>query len=205
MKNFVKITQSEFIKITSSDFVEITSSDFDIILDLRYASKNNVCGELLYSKPKCYLHFETAELLKKAIKIAKNENLKIKIFDGYRPLKVQSFMFNKFLGDKQKDGFVSNPKNGAIPHCRGVAIDLTLVDKNNQELEMGSDFDEFSELAFHDFAKISDEAKANRQKLLQIMTDAGFDFYQKEWWHYQLFKPREYKVIEDFENLSFIK
>ena len=114
-------------------------------------------------------------------------------------------MFNKFLGDEAKDGFVSNPANGAIPHCRGVAIDLTLVDKNNKELEMGSDFDEFSELAFHDFAEISDEAKANRKKLLQIMTDAGFDFYSKEWWHYQLFKPREYAVIEDFENLSFIK
>lgn len=187
-----------------TNFVEITAND-GVELDLRYATKNNVCGIKLYSKEKCFLHFETAKLLKKAVEIAKKQNLKIKIFDGYRPLKVQAFMFNKFLNDEAKNGFVSNPANGAIPHCRGVAIDLTLLDEKNQELEMGSDFDEFSSLAFHDSNKISDEAKINRKKLLKIMTEAGFDFYSKEWWHYQLFKPREYNIIEDFENLSSIK
>jgi D-alanyl-D-alanine dipeptidase len=34
--------------------------------------------------------------------------------------------------------------------------------------------------------------------LLGIMTAAGFDFYRREWWHYQLFSPRgRYPVLSD--------
>ena len=90
----------------------------------------------------------------------------------------------------------SNPQGGVIPHCRGVAIDLTVTENNEKELEMGSDFDEFSDLAFHSCDKISKEARKNRLILLGIMTNAGFDFYQQEWWHYQLFNSRQYPIIE---------
>ena len=27
------------------------------------------------------------------------------------------------------------------------------------------------------------------------MTLAGFDFYHKEWWHYQLFESKKYPLI----------
>ena len=66
----------------------------------------------------------------------------------------QKFMFEKFAHDPLYEGFVSDPKTGSTPHCRGVAIDLTLVDESGKELDMGTDFDEFSELAFHDCHKI---------------------------------------------------
>src|SRR3989338_4576909 len=174
------------------NLVEITKQDFGVIIDLRYATANNVCGVKLYRKPVCYLHQDAAKNLKTAIATAKNLGLKIKIFDGFRPIEVQQFMFNKFPCD-----FVSDPKTGAIPHCRGVAVDLTLCDENENELEMGSDFDEFSDLAFHNCQKISLEANRNRLLLLGLMTAAGFDFYSKEWWHYQLFRPREYSIVQN--------
>ena len=177
------------------NLVEITEKNFDVILDLRYASANNVCGHKLYAHPFCYLHEAAIEPLNKAIKAAKNLGLKLKIFVGFRPLEVQQYMFDKFPSNDPKGGFVSNPTGGVIPHCRGVAIDLTLTDSHGKELDMGTDFDEFSELAFHNCEKISTDAKRNRLILLGIMTAAGFDFYSKEWWHYQLFKPREYAVV----------
>lgn len=173
------------------NLVKISEEEFGVILDLRYASENNVCGHKLYSQPFCYLHKSAIEPLKIAINSAKNLNLKLKIFDSFRPIEVQKYMFEKFPGD-----FVSNPENGAIPHCRGVALDLTLCDVEGRELEMGSDFDEFSQLAFHNCLEISSEAQRNRLILLGLMTAAGFDFYSKEWWHYQLFKPREYSVVK---------
>ncbi len=178
------------------NLVEITEKNFDVILDLRYATTSNVCGQKLYSYPFCYLHEAAIKPLKLAINSAKNLGLKLKIFDGFRPLEVQQFMFDKFPNSDANEGFVSNPQNGAIPHCRGVAIDLTLSDLQGKELEMGTDFDEFSDLAFHNCQKISVVAQRNRLILLGIMTSAGFDFYSKEWWHYQLFKPREYLVIK---------
>ena len=178
------------------NLVEISAEKFDVIINLRYAHSHNVCGHKLYSYPFCYLHKSAIEPLQKAIKSAKNLGLKLKIWDTFRPIEVQKYMFDKFPSEDPNGGFVSNPDGGAIPHCRGVAIDLTLADANGKELEMGTDFDEFSDLAFHNCDKISTEAQRNRLILLGLMSAAGFDFYSKEWWHYQLLKPREYPVIK---------
>jgi len=187
-----------------SQLIEITEKKFGVLLDLRYATSNNVCEKALYKEPKCYLHIEAAEKLRKAVNIAKQSGYKIKIFDGYRPLDVQKFMYESFPVKEGEEGFISNPQTGAIPHCRGIAVDLTLLDKNDNEIDMGSDFDEFSNLAFHDYDDVSSDVKKNRIKLLDIMTEAGFDFYSKEWWHYQLFTPREYEISPNHNDLSNI-
>ena len=64
-------------------------------------------------------------------------------------------LFNKFPnGD-----FVSNPQTGAVPHCRGIGIDLTLVDQDLKELDMGTDFDDFTSKAYHGDLEISQEAQ----------------------------------------------
>lgn len=178
--------------------IEITPSDFDVFIDLRYAAKNNVCNVEMYKAgAKCYLAFESAEMLKKAIKLAKNLGYKIKIWDAFRPMEVQKFMYEKFPSADPNGGFVSNPQTGATPHCRGVAIDLTLCDFDGNEIEMGTDFDDFSAKAAHRCSEeISLEAQKNRLILLGIMTLAGFDFYSQEWWHYQAFEARKYPIIQ---------
>lgn len=164
-------------------------------LDLRYASTNNVCGVEIYSHALCFLHKDAADALLRAIKIAAKHNLRFKIWDGFRPITAQKFMFDKFAVNGECD-FISNPKTGSTPHCRGVAVDLTLIDANGKELEMGSDFDEFSDLAFHNCTRVSPIAKQNRELLFNIMKEAGWDFYSKEWWHYQLFDARKYPISE---------
>lgn len=188
------------------NLVKITEKSFGVIIDLRYATINNVCGHKLYANVDCYLHEDAAKLLRKAVDLAKKQGFKLKIFDCFRPIEVQKFMFRRFPSNDPQGGFISNPKDGAIPHCRGVAIDLTLVNiSDNKELDMGCDFDEFSSLAYHNCREISPRAARNRLTLLNIMTEAGFDFYSKEWWHYQVFKPREYKVIDAPQEMVVIK
>jgi D-alanyl-D-alanine dipeptidase len=79
-----------------------------------------------------------------------------------------------------------------------AAIDLTLVDASSAELDMGTAFDDFSAQAFHGDLSISSVAQRNRAVLLGLMTSAGWDFFRNEWWHYQLFSPREtYPVLDD--------
>ncbi len=179
------------------NLIEITEKKFAVKLDLRYATTNNVCAIKLYREPRCFLRAEAVEALHRAIKIAADLGFHFKIFDGFRPLKVQQFMFDQFPGDDKNGGFVSSPQTGSTPHCRGVALDLTLLDANGNELDMGSDFDEFTDLAFHNCTRVSPTAKHNRELLLKIMTDAGWDFYSKEWWHYQLFNARSFAIIEE--------
>jgi D-alanyl-D-alanine dipeptidase len=173
-------------------------------LDLRYATTNNVCAKKMYNEAKCYLAKDAVEPFKKAISLAKNLGYKIKIWDCYRPIEVQKFMYDKFPSTDPEGGFISNPETGAIPHCRGVAIDLTLCDLSGNELNMGTDFDDFSPAASHFYHDIPDEIQKNRLILLGIMTLAGFDFYRAEWWHYQLFNSRQYEVITTPQNFSAI-
>ncbi len=174
------------------NLISITPENgFDIDLDIRYATTNNVTGQKIYDGSHCLLHPDSATTLKKAIELAKIQGLRLKIFDAFRPLTTQEFLFKKF----SNGGFVSNPKTGSVPHCRGVAVDLTLVDLAGRELDMGTDFDNFTDLAKHGSTVISKEAQRNRYILFGIMMTAGWDFYRQEWWHYQLFNPRDYPII----------
>ena len=172
--------------------VEIKPDNLNIILDLRYATVNNFVKKKLYNNNKCFLHPNAAIKLKNAVAIANKLGFTIKIFDAFRPLKIQQYLWRKF----QNSNFVSNPTTGSIPHCRGIAVDLTLVDSNLKELDMGTNFDHFSEKSFHGNKDINPNAQKNRLLLLDIMTQAGWDFYKNEWWHYQLFKPRSYDILE---------
>jgi D-alanyl-D-alanine dipeptidase len=187
-----------------NNLIAINQEEFEVELDIRYATKNNVCKQELYSSAFCFLQESTIKPLKQAIKLAKNQGLKLKIFDGFRPLIVQKFMYNYFSEEIYK-GFISNPNYGVISHCRGVAIDLTLIDEKGKELEMGTDFDEFSNKAYHANQDISALAQKNRFILMGIMLSSGWDFYSQEWWHYQLFNPRDYPVIAYDQNLVAAK
>ncbi len=185
------------------DLIAVTKEEFGVEIDIRYATKNNVCNQKLYSIPICFLHKDAINPLKTAIELAKNQGFKLKIFDTYRPLEVQKFMHKQF-SDPNYQGFVSDPESGTTPHCRGVAIDLTLIDESQKELDMGSDFDEFSDIAYHANQKISAKAQKNRFILMGIMLSSGWDFYSKEWWHYQLFNTRDYPIIEADKSLLAI-
>lgn len=172
--------------------IEINKNKFGIDIDLRYSSKKNITGEKIYKEGRCMLINIAAEKLFLASKIAKGFNCKLKIFDAYRPQYVQEALWNY----SPNPNFLTDPKKGS-PHTRGVAVDLTLT-KNDIELDMGTDFDDFTEKAFHLSKNISFKSKKNRSLLLSIMILAGFDFYQNEWWHYQLFNSKKYPLIKNF-------
>ena len=165
----------------------------ELLIDIRYATADNFTGKPVYKAAKCFLHPLAAEHFKKAQTLAATLGLRLKIFDAFRPLEVQQALWNH----TPDPNFLSEPGVGSTPHCRGVAIDLTLVDKQGRELDMGTGFDEFKPQSHHGNLEISQEAQQNRFTLLGIMTSAGWDFYRNEWWHYQLFNARQYPVLTD--------
>lgn len=177
------------------ELVEITEKGFDVKLQIAYATDKNFTGKPAYSREVCFLHKDAASCLKKAVQIARIQGLKLIIFDGYRPIEVQRHFYNLYPDPE----FLSNPLSGAVPHCRGVAIDLSLLDSDGKQLDMGTAFDAFDIKSHHGNIDISKEAQRNRLLLMGIMLTAGFDFYRNEWWHYQLFEPRKYKILSDKE------
>lgn len=173
-----------------SSLVEITEASHNILLELRYATKNNITGTRIYHDDRCFIHTDALPLLKRSVSLAKDQELKIKIFDAYRPRSVQEALW-AFCPNPD---YVMPPEKGSH-HTRGVAIDLTLVDANGQELDMGTPFDDLTPQSHHGAANVSAKVAANRYLLLGIMMSAGWDFFVNEWWHYQVFKAREYPLI----------
>ncbi len=173
-----------------SSLVEITQASHNILLDLRYATENNITGARIYHDNRCFIHSEALILLKKSILLAQEQGLKIKIFDAYRPRAVQEALW----ASCPNPDYITPPEKGSH-HTRGVAIDLTLVDGDGQELDMGTPFDDLTLQSHHGAENISPRVAANRYLLLGIMMSAGWDFFQNEWWHYQVFKAREYPLV----------
>ena len=62
---------------------------------------------------------------------------------------------------------------------------------------MGTGFDTFHPNSHHGNFNVSPEAQRNRHLLMGIMTLSGWDFYQNEWWHYQLFNSQDYPLLSD--------
>ena len=174
------------------NLIKVTTKVYPIKIDLFYASKKNFTGKKIYKKKDCYLHKDAIPYLEKTIKLANKLNYRIKIFDAFRPAEAQWALWNH----TPNENFIAHPKKGS-PHSRGVAIDLTLTDKRFNELNMGTPFDNFTKESFHGNTTIMKEAQENRCQLLEIMSTAGWDFYKKEWWHYQLFNAKKYKLIKN--------
>ena len=171
---------------------EIAPPAFDLSVDLRYATADNLTGKPIYRRAGCYLHPDAAQLLRRAIGLARPLGLKLHVFDAYRPAEAQWALWNH-LPDPD---FIADPRRGSH-HSRGVAVDLTLATPGGATLEMGTGFDAITPMSYHADLAVSPEAQRNRLLLLGLMSAAGWDFYAKEWWHYQLFQPRRYPLIDD--------
>ena len=173
--------------------VRITPPNFDVDLSIAYATENNFTGKPVYGRPDCWLHRDAAECLEKAIEQAAALGLRLKIFDAFRPQEAQWVLWNH----TPDPDFLADPRRGS-PHSRGVAVDLTLIDSDGHELDMGTEFDAFTPLSHHGNLTLPREAQQNRLLLMGIMTSAGWDFYRHEWWHYQLFQARDrYPLFSD--------
>ncbi len=173
--------------------IEIKKNAFDVEIDLKYASRDNILNKKIFRENQCFLLEAAADKLLDAITIAKKLGYHFKIFDAYRPSYVQEALWEF----DPNPNFLSDPKKGS-PHTKGIAIDLTLTDLQGNELEMGTKFDDFTEKAYHLSKDLDKQVRFNRHLLLSIMTLAGFDFYHKEWWHYQLFNASDYPLIKNF-------
>ncbi|WP_422859601.1 M15 family metallopeptidase [Flagellimonas sp. S174] len=170
-----------FTGVADTTFVRLADFSHDFKYDLRYATENNFLKAKVYDCPECYTRAKTAKALIKANAEFMDKGYKIKFFDCYRPNFVQFKMW-KIVPNPQ---YVANPVKGSI-HNRGGAVDITLVDFEGNDLDMGTDFDFFGKRAYHDNMDLSEEILSNRKFLKETMEKHGFWSIRTEWWHYNL-------------------
>jgi len=159
--------------------IDIRLVNDKIVRDMRYATENNFFQRKLYPAARCVLRGAAVKALSQVQEDLVKQGLGLKVYDCYRPLSVQRLMW-EVLPDSR---YVANPAKGSR-HNRGAAVDITLVDSNGKELEMPTEFDDFTERAYRDYTGASPEAKKNRQLLEDAMTKYGFIPLATEWWHF---------------------
>ncbi|MEU0298336.1 M15 family metallopeptidase [Streptomyces sp. NPDC006175] len=120
--------------------------------------------------------------------------------EGYRPLALQRRYFTEYrdaLAAAQPNWtpeqvhqaasrYVSPPD--IAPHSAGAAVDVTLVDQDGHELDLGTRVnaspEESDGACFTHAANLSDQARHHRTLLLNAMESAGLTNYETEFWHY---------------------
>ena len=91
---------------------------------------------------------------------------------------------------------MTDPNNGDSRHNSATAVDITMVGASNNEVEMPSGFDEFSEKAYRDNPNMSEAARKNLNLLTATMTKCGFSTIDTEWWHYEDSNFKNSKVLD---------
>lgn len=173
--------------------VSLTAPAFDVDIALAYATPDNITGKAIYARAEAQLHPDAAAALQRACALAAPLGLRFRIFDAFRPVEAQWRLWEAFPDPE----FVADPRSGSC-HSRGVAVDLTLIDAaGGAALDMGTPFDDFTALSHQGRRDLPAQVQRNRALLLGIMTAAGWDWIQSEWWHYQLFEPRRYPLLAD--------
>jgi D-alanyl-D-alanine dipeptidase len=198
-------TERKFVK---AGLIDVHVIDKSIKIDLVNSDPNkNYFRKNFYSGlNKAYLREEVVKKLSLAQKYLKLEfpEYSILIMDAARPRSISQLMYDKMKGTKFEK-FVANPKKGSM-HNYGIAVDVTIVDGNGEEIDMG--FTPFykSKLSIYwGYAKLkvfdlSETQKENRKLLSNVMQKAGFIPLSYEWWHFNGMPKDEarkkYQIIE---------
>lgn len=179
--------------LRSKGLVDVSELDSTIRVELIYATTDNFMGEAVYSGiTRAWLHPDAARKLVAAQQLLKKErpDFTLLVYDAARPMSVQHRMW-KLVRGTDKVNYVSNPANGGGLHNYGMAVDVTLSDKNGEPLPMGTPFDFFgeeahtnNEEALLNAGRIDRKAFDNRRLLRRIMRKAGFRIIPYEWWHF---------------------
>lgn len=150
--------------------------------------------------PPIYLREEVYKKLLVFINDLKKKNLKIKIYDAYRSYEEQERSWNRRYEETKKQypeldekelerltklkvSKISNINNVG-GHQTGGAIDITLIDKNGKELNMGTNYSQHNIKTKTESKELTKEEKDNRQLLVKSLENLGFVNYPNEWWHF---------------------
>src|SRR5579859_7918503 len=104
--------------------VPISAEECGVDIRLAYATAENFTGRPIYRHARCYLHADAAAALRRAAGLAGALGYRLKIFDAFRPSEAQWVMWTH----RPDPEFLADPRRGS-PHSRGVALDLTLLDR----------------------------------------------------------------------------
>ncbi|MES2350435.1 MAG: M15 family metallopeptidase [Pseudomonadota bacterium] len=163
-----------------------------IAVDLRYATPDNFVGRDLYTPLDCaWLHKDAAAALERVVAwlAERRPDCQVLVLDALRPQRVQEQLWQALQGTELL-GYIADPARGSI-HSFGMALDLTLLDAQGREFDMGTGFDDLSERSHPALearlltsGELTQQQIDNRRLLRDAMFQAGWVGINSEWWHF---------------------
>ncbi len=214
MQNFIRTpidwfplpsAETVVLKEVHEAFVDVyTYSQGAIHVNMQYARAN-----MPFAVQTAYVRKTVAQKLMEAASLLP-PGFSFEILDAWRPYEVQRGLFNQYREQVLRNAgkamteeeltkrvceFVSFPdKSKAVSyvHSTGGAVDLTILDSNGKRLNMGTEFDDFSEkshTAWYEQNGTDEQVRQNRRLLYNVLGACGFTNYPAEWWHYDFGDP----------------
>lgn len=182
-------------------FVYLSEADPTIKQEVRYAGSNNFIGRPLpgYEADTIILTRKAAAALHLVQTEANKHGLSLLVYDGYRPQDTVDYFYTwaHDLNDQKnkniyyphvnkRDFFKLNYIALRSGHTRGSTVDLTLIDKTGNPLDMGTIFDYMDPLSHPANRDVTPQQFKNRHLLREWMYKNGFEGIDTEWWHFTL-------------------
>lgn len=174
------------------ELVDVRTYDPSIVTEYLKEDMLELTGDVIYIRD------TLAKKLAMVNAVLKKYDYRLKVVYGYRHPDVQTRYFlrrrnelkNEFpsYDDNQLDRYTHNFV--AVPdvagHPAGAAVDLTVIDSNSMEIDMGSAIADYIDpskiITFTD--TITSEQTKNRILLHDLMVEQDFAPFYGEWWHF---------------------
>ena len=163
-----------------TDYVKVTDYIPTLYVDLKYATNDNITGQVIYDFTDAYLRYGTVKKLITVQNDLMALGYSMKIWDAYRPMEAQRKLWEVMPNAK----YIANPSLGYRSHNLGNAIDVTLVTVDGNEVNMPTGFDNFTALADRNYKDMTAVQKEHALLLETTMVRCGFTPYSAEWWHF---------------------
>ncbi|MEJ5993865.1 M15 family metallopeptidase [Pedobacter sp. Du54] len=182
----------------NNELVEIKKVIPSVVLDIRYATKNNFMKQVMYKQARAFARKPVVQQLKIIQAELAKKGYGLKIFDAYRPYAITLSFYEK----ASNKNFVANPQKGS-KHNRGCAVDLTIIDlKTGKDVPMPTPYDSFAQEASPRFNELPADVIKNRDFLIATMHAYGFKVIYNEWWHFDFKDWQKYDLMDiPFQNL----
>lgn len=174
------------------DFVALDSLA-GIAVDLRYAGPHNFVHHSVYAGFDCaWIRREAGQALvaAQAWLQQRQPGWRLLVLDALRPQRVQERLYAELDGTPLVR-YLAHPERGSI-HSYGMAVDLSLLDAQGREIDMGSGFDQMDETSHPEFeaemlaqGRLRPEHLVHRGWLRAALRAAGFHGISTEWWHFE--------------------
>ena len=192
--------QTDYIRQVPEGFCYIKDFAPDVELDIRFCGSNNILGKPAheYYSPVGIASVRMAKRLDKASLLLEAQGLSLLVYDSYRPQTTVTEIVDWINDD------ADNIKKGALypnmdksqmidmyfeavsPYPRGGAADVSILDANGRELDMGTCYQYIDEKSAFGYEKLTDAQLNNRELLRDVMIQSGLTPNDTFWWSFYM-------------------